>query len=343
MVTGMQVLHAASDAVVLMYHHVSGETPASTSVTVETFAAHMDYLASNKFHVWPLARVLNYLVNDTPLPEKTVVITFDDAYKSVYEAAFPELKKHQWPFTVFVTTQYIDTGYHNFMSWSQLQEVEQYGASIGNHTHSHPHLIRHDENESQQKWLQRVIGEIDRAQTILGQHIAKPLPVVAYPYGEYSTEIQALLKRAGYYGFGQHSGALGAWSNPYALPRYPMASGYDDMKNFAIKVNSRSLPVIATQPEDGVLSSHSGRAELHLKIADGDFLQSAITCYASGQGKIQTQWSANGTLTVQANQTLQPGRSKFNCTVPSRTETGIFYWYSFLWMKPEADGRWYTE
>lgn len=337
--------YASNDAVILMYHHVSNSTPASTSVSPETFEKHLDYLEDNHFNVLALSTVINYLVNDKSLPEKTVVFTFDDAYKSVYNTAYPALKKRNWPFTVFVTTQYIDSKYNNFMSWQQLQEVARYGAEIGNHSHTHAHLIRHGKNESQAQWLQRTVTEIDTAQTIIGKHIKYPLPVFAYPYGEYTTEIQALLKNSGYYGIGQHSGAVGPFSNPYALPRFPMAVGYDDMKNFAIKVNSKALPVTATYPADGVLPPLAEHTQLLLKVADNDYSKKRLACYASGQGRIQAQWHPDDSheLVVIANENLKPGRTKFNCTAPSLSKSDIFYWYSFLWIKPEANGEWYRE
>jgi len=337
--------HASNDAVILMYHHVSDTTPPITSVTPETFEKHLSYLEDKHFNVLPLSTVINSLVNDKSLPEKTVVFTFDDAYKSVYEAAYPALKKRNWPFTVFVTTQYIDSKYHNFMNWQQLQEIERYGADIGNHSHTHAHLIRHGDNETEAQWLQRAVTEIDTAQTIIGKHIKYPLPVFAYPYGEYTTQIQALLKKLGYYGIGQHSGAAGSFSNPYALPRFPMAVGYDDMKNFAIKVNSKALPVTATYPADGLLHPLAEQTQLLLKVADNDYSKKRLACYASGQGRIQAQWHPKdrNELIVTANEKLNPGRTKFNCTAPSLSKNGVFYWYSFLWMKPEDSGKWYQE
>jgi len=340
-----QLSYASNDAVILMYHHVSDTTPPVTSVTPETFEKHLSYLEDNHFNVLPLSTVLNYLVNDKSLPEKTVVFTFDDAYKSVFETAYPALKKRNWPFTVFVTTQYIDVKYHNFMSWQQLQEIERYGAEIGNHSHTHAHLIRHARNETDAQWLKRVLAEINTAQTIIGKHIQYPLPVFAYPYGEYTTQLQALLKKSAYYGIGQQSGAVGPFSNPYALPRYPMAAGYDDMKNFAIKVNSKALPVTATYPADGVLPPLAEQTQLLLKLANDDYSKKHLACYASGQGRIQTHWHPDdhNELSVIANENLKPGRTKFNCTAPSLSKNGVFYWYSFLWMKPEDNGEWYRE
>src|SRR5690625_4169900 len=82
-------LHAT---VVLQYHHVSDTTPPSTSVTPELFEQHLDYLAAEGFHVASLPEIVAKLKKDEALPDKTVVLTFDDAYSSVYDIAFPLMK-----------------------------------------------------------------------------------------------------------------------------------------------------------------------------------------------------------------------------------------------------------
>ncbi len=346
--------HAADTAastgnslVVLMYHHVDEDTPPITSVTPATFRRHLDYLESAGFRIWPLSRALQYLVTDQPVPDKTVVITFDDAYRSVYDHAFPELEKRGWPFAVFVTSRYIDEGYKEFMSWQQLQTLARAGAEIGNHSHTHPHLVQRDWPQ-RREWKQAVIHEIDHAQQRIAKHISKPLPVFAYPYGETDSELQFILKKMGYYGLGQHSGAIGAYSNPYALPRYPVATGYDDLESFAIKVNSKALPVRSTDPADGVLTDGRKTTRppiLKIRLADGDYDPERIACYASGQGRIRSHWARdeNRQLVVQARQPLSAGRTKYNCTAPSLSKKGVYYWFSFLWMKPLENGHWYRD
>ncbi|HEX7762143.1 MAG TPA: polysaccharide deacetylase, partial [Cellvibrio sp.] len=87
----------ASAAVVILYHHVSDTTPKSTSISPAAFEAQMDYLAKNNFTVVPLLELTEKLRKGEPLPDKTVAISFDDSYASVYESAFPRLKKRGWP------------------------------------------------------------------------------------------------------------------------------------------------------------------------------------------------------------------------------------------------------
>ena len=122
----------------------------------------MQYLADNEFTVWPLSQTLDSLKLGYPIPTKTVVLTFDDAYRSVYTEAFPLLKAKAWPFTVFVTTKYISEGYSGFMNWSQLREIEKHGGEIGNHSHTHGYFIRKKDGEIDSRWRQRIMREINQ-------------------------------------------------------------------------------------------------------------------------------------------------------------------------------------
>ena len=332
-------------AVILMYHHVSNDTPASTSISPVKFKKHIEYLIDNNFTIWPLSKTLSYLVTNKSLPSKTVVITFDDAYKSVYTKAFPLLKKHKLPFTVFVTTGYIGEENFNFMSWDQLREITMSGGELGNHSDRHEHLVRKKNNETAQQWRLRIRNEIIRAQTILKEQTGNPIRVVAYPYGEYSTELKKIIMDLGYFGLGQHSGVAHRSSDFQSIPRYPLSTGFDDLEDFALKVSSLSLPVTVISPKNGVLSKEIEIPELKLQLHEADYDKNNFACYASGQGKIKLQWlnKDQGLVNVKANSVISPGRTKYNCTAPSRNKNNVFYWFSFLWMKPLADGSWYIE
>lgn len=336
---------ADDNAVILMYHNVSAETPASTSVTPARFKQHMQYLADNGYTVWPLFKTLLHLSTGKAVPAKTVVLTFDDAYKSIYEEAFPVLKQNGWPFTVFVTTQYMGEGYTNFMSWQQLREVTKFGGEAGNHSVSHPHFVRRRSTESSKQWHERITDEIRQAQNILQQEVENPIRAVAYPYGEYSIEVKKLLRELGYFGIGQHSGAVSRLTDFQAVPRFPMATGFDDMENFAIKVASKNLPVTVLSPGDGVINADVDIPELTVRLEAGDYKKSGLRCYATGQGCIHHEWIADedAVVNVRAHKMIRPGRTKYNCTAPSTNEDDVFYWFSFLWMKPEMDGSWYRE
>jgi len=334
-----------SRAVILVYHNVAEDTSPATSVTPDAFRQHMEYLADNGYTVWPLYKTLVFLASGKRVPPKTVVVTFDDAYRSVYTEAFPVLKEKNWPFTVFVTTKYINDEHGHYMTWNQLREMERAGAQIGNHTVSHPYMIRQRKGENRFRWQDRMTGEIEDAQKKLIDEGLKPIRVLAYPYGEYSWPLRELVAGLGYYALGQQSGAISWQSDFHALPRFPVTTGYDSLDDFALKVTTKNLPVQVLAPEDGVLDARTEIPELTLQLKSGDYDKSGFTCYASGQGKIQFEWlnQPETVVAVRANKAIKPGRTKYNCTAPAKREANEYYWFSFLWMKPQADGSWYSD
>jgi len=336
---------AADSAVVLEYHHVSTDAPDSTRVTPSTFESHLDFLAEHGFTVWPLRRILRHLDEGEPVPDKTVALTFDDAYESVYTEAFPRLEKRGWPFTVFVSTDYIDRGYSNYADWDQLREMAGDGADLGNHSRSHPHLVRRRDGESRQQWLARVRAQVTGAQKRLEAETDGAVKIFAYPFGEYTDAVEGLVRDLGFYGMGQQSGAVGAASDLAAAPRFPMATGFADMDQFATKVRSRALPAKVLAPDSRLLDGEPARPALRLRIPDGPYRLKQLACYASGQGRMDLQWldRSEGTVSVRPRKPLGPGRTKYNCTAPSSETSGVFYWYSYLWIKPRADGSWYAE
>jgi len=334
---------ADNSAVVLEYHHVASDTPPSTSVTPETFERHMDHLADNDFHVWSLPRLVEAVRAGETVPERTVAITFDDGYRSVYSEVFPRLRKRGWPFTIFVSTAYIDGGDRNFVTWDQLREMEAAGVTIANHTVNHPHMVRRLEGESEPEWRRRMRREIVDAQARLEKEVERPARLFAYPFGEYSPAVEEIVADLGFVGFGQQSGAFGPDSNYTALPRFPIATAFAGLESFALKVRSRPLPVARTEPESGVLGPDDARPRLRITLAPGPYRAESIRCYLGGDTiPIDLEKSDPPRLLVRPARALGAGRSKINCTAPA-TDGDQWFWYSFLWMKPHDDGRWYRE
>jgi len=323
-------LASQNTAVILMYHHFGESRHPSTNIRLEQFEQHLQFLEKNNFQILPLDTVLEAIQNNNPLPNKSVIITMDDAYRSVYSEAYPRLKQRGWPFTVFVSSDYIDKGFSNYMSWQQMREMEQHGASFGNHSRSHDYLIRRLENETETSWQQRVSDDISVAQQRLRDELKKTIDVIAYPYGEYNLAIANITDQLGLIGMGQHSGAIGTASDFRFLPRFPMNENFGEMDGFKSKVTSLAMPLLKTPQTDPVTSE--SRPTLKVKLKQP---LTQLTCFASGQGKIQVQWLDEITFTVQAINDLPTGRSRYNCTAPS-TEPGRYYWFSQLWIRPEG-------
>ncbi len=321
----------SSSVAVFMYHHFGETRYPSTNIRLEQFDAHLDYLANNGFHVLPLQEALDAIRNQQPLPDRSVVITMDDAYRSVYSEAYPRLKARGWPFTVFVSTDYIDNGYSNYMTWKQMQEMAKHGASYGNHTRSHAYLVRRLDGESDDQWQTRVRTDLGDAQQRLEQQLNTTLKIVAYPYGEYNDGVRAIADGLGLIGMGQHSGAIGPLSDFLALPRYPMAEAFGDIGEF--KTKALSLPLAVQHVTPAEPTTERERPAIQVQLAASDARIQQLACFASGQGRMEIEWINELSFRIQAAKPLPAGRSRYNCTAPSM-QAGRFYWFSQPWIRP---------
>ena len=328
----------ADHGVILLYHHIGEDTPPSTSVTTTQFRQHLDYLAENDFKVIPLLQLLDSLAEGKAVPDNAVAITFDDAYRSVYDNALPLLKKRDLPFTVFVATDAVDRNYQSMMTWSQLQEMQQLGAEIGGHSVTHSFLVRRHKNETEHNWQLRVSNEITDSIQRLEQQLGTMVKSFAYPYGEYDETLMKIVSEQGLYGLAQQSGSVGTETPMNAIPRFSMATGFDSMERFALALNSRPLPVVDQSDSTIVQRVNQPLGKLQLQLAPGEYRIDQLNCFSS----------SGEHLTVERNQfeleiTLPPwrvGRNKINCTAPSDYQPTDYFWFSKLWLVTDDKGNW---
>ena len=330
----------AGSAKVLLYHHVSNDTPAATSVSPATFDAHLDLIEREGYEVVPLTRIVEALVSGGELNSRWVAITFDDAYQSVASVAAPRLAARGWPFTVFISTDYVDDGYGLYLSWEDLRGLEAGGASMANHTRAHEHMVRRRDAESLTAWQDRLAKEVTDAQTRLEQELDAPLRLFAFPYGEFTGEVAGLMQSLGFVSFGQQSGPIGSTTSPYAIPRFPLAKGFDSVQSLAEKLRTEQLPLMDPEPPASLLSADAGPPLLELSISDAAGIRpGSLNCFVAGQPNAKVIWG--DPVSVQAGESLRPGRSKYTCTAPHPKIPGAYYWHTHLYIKPRSDGTWY--
>jgi len=335
---------AADHAVILMYHHFGDDTPPSTSVTLAQFDAHLDYLAGNGYRIWPLEKIVAQLRKRQPLPDKVVAISVDDAYRSVYHEAWPRLHARGWPFTVFVATDPVDEGLPAMMSWEQMREMAAAGVTFANHSRAHDHLVRRRPGEDEAQWRSRVRDDLQHAQARLQAEIGRAPPLFAYPYGEYDSDLRALVGELGYSAFGQQSGPVSHYADPLALPRFPMAVAFAGLDDVRDKLQAQPLPVLRAEPDDPLLAPDATRPVLTLTLQAGGYDPDTLGCYVSGQGRVAPRWldAQRSGFSVQAEKPLAVGRSRYNCTARPRDGSG-WLWYSQPWILRHPDGSWYRE
>lgn len=329
---------AEPHAVVLVYHHVSEQTPPSTSVTPAQFEQHLDYLAEHNYRVWPLKRVLDAVLKGAEsIPERVVALTFDDAYESVYSEAHPRLSARGWPYTVFVNTDAIDAGRSPYLGWAKLGELAEAGVAIENHSAAHAHMSRPEAGESEREWRRRVRADIQKAHRKIAGEIDLAPELFAYPYGEDSPALAEIVAEDHEYGLAQRSGPVGPLTDPLSIPRFPMATDFASMERLELAVRSRPLPVSQTKVRAAGLAGSGHIDRIELQIESGGFRAGQINCFAGSGQRLESTIGEHAPwqVMIDVGGVGKPGRNKVNCTVPAADGSGDFYWYSWQWLVVE--------
>ena len=324
---------------ILMYHHVSGSTPRSTSVSPDELRTHLRYLRDNNFNVIALNDAIDAMRGNQPLPDKAVVLTFDDAYENIYSAGRPILQEFDMPWTLFVTTDPIGERPGSYMSWEQLRTLHQEGVIIANHSQDHAHFPRRHGYASENAWREAVIENIQGAEQKIQQEVGVSHKLFAFPYGEYDNALLAIIDELGYTGFAQHSGGFGPSSDTRAIPRFAAAGVYANLESLATKMAALAFPIRAVQYDDTLLGHAQDRPVLEIAFEVRDFRPAQVTCFVRNQPQ-EVEWVDSETLRIQAEQPINIGRSRYNCTAPSISKPGRYYWYSQQWIRMDAQGFW---
>ncbi len=327
---------AQGHAVILQYHHVSESTPSSTSVTPKRFAEHLDYI-SQHYTVLSLEKVITAMRNNETLPDNSLAITFDDGYRNILENAHPLLKHRGFPYTIFVNPALQGTR-KNLLTWPELKLMSQEGVTIANHYLAHEHLLFKQQGKTDAQWLSDHESNILLAEEIIESYIGSSPRYFAYPYGEYNNAIQALLKKHNMIGFAQHSGAISAESDFTALPRFPASGVYSNLNTLKIKMASLAFPVIENSITEPALNATGEVDAITLKIDLADIYPSQVACYYRGD-TLPLAWEEN-TVSVSGPEQFPAGRSRINCTAPSKSQRPRYYWFSQPFFVPTESGEW---
>lgn len=179
---------------ILMYHHINFLTPGASkelqdlTVSPETFEKQMMYLFQQNYQPITFGQFFDFLEESGKLPEKSLIITFDDGWKNQYQYAFPVLKKYNFPATFFIVVNQI--GGDLFMGWGQLKELLNNGMEIGSHTMTHPNLKKLISSQ--------LTYEIEESKIILEKNLNYQIEVFAYPYGIFDSRITKAVRKANY-------------------------------------------------------------------------------------------------------------------------------------------------
>ncbi len=171
----------AVTAPIIFYHHViSGDPPNIYCVTTDAFTEQMDYLQSNGYSVIPISLLVTAIKVGANLPDRPIVISFDDGNADIYDNAFPIMHKYGFTGTLYLVVNYLDQD--TFLSTDQVVELQNAGWEIGNHSMSHPNLAGMQADLSFQ---------IVNSKKFLAKKFNAPIDTFAYPYGETDPDINS--------------------------------------------------------------------------------------------------------------------------------------------------------
>ncbi len=209
--------------IVLNYHKVDN-IHNSLSVIPEDFERQMRYLSENGYNTITPEQLYDNITTGAELPEKPILITFDDGYQDNYDNAYPILKKYNMKATIFVVTGFL--GKHkNYLTWEEAKELENSGISIESHTLNHKSMT---ELSDEQLRVELVNSRID-----IKEKLGKESYFMAYPTGTYNLHIANMVKEAGYKGaFTIKYGNADGNTNVYAIERIPIFHTENTNKDF---------------------------------------------------------------------------------------------------------------
>ncbi|MEV1083315.1 polysaccharide deacetylase family protein [Streptomyces sp. NPDC050211] len=212
---------------ILMYHAVAAEPSAATralSVTPEAFAEQMAVIADLGLAPISTAELAERWRYGGPLPDRPVLVTFDDGYEGVHRHALPVLTKHSFAATVFVTTGWLRGPHHaggelgTMLDWDQVRDLAAAGVEIGGHSHTHPQLDQLPDD--------RLRRELILCKEIVQDELGSVPGSFAYPYGYSSRRVREAVHETGYgQALAVNNGLARRRQGPYALTRLTVRRG----------------------------------------------------------------------------------------------------------------------
>jgi peptidoglycan/xylan/chitin deacetylase (PgdA/CDA1 family) len=208
---------------VLVWHDVLPQKDVWFDTTTATFATQLDAIARGGFHVITLAALRDHLLNGTPVPPKSLVLTFDDNGHGIYENAFPLLERHRFAATLFVHTNFVGkttSKHHN--TWDELRAMERSGLiDVQSQTANHPPDLTKLSDAD-------VLHEFRLSAYSLEHRLGRKIYAVVYPYDVYDARVERLAAQSGYVlGFTEDWGGAGDSASLLEIHRYSILTRFD--------------------------------------------------------------------------------------------------------------------
>jgi peptidoglycan/xylan/chitin deacetylase (PgdA/CDA1 family) len=221
---------SAGTPVPILMYHVIADPPADAPypqlyVSEADFAAQMRWLARHGYRAVTQRHVWEHWHRGRPLPPKPVVISFDDGYRGVAEAALPHMRSRSWPGVLNLTVRNLRVS--GGLSPYKVRTLLQAGWELASHSITHPDLTGLDDRA--------LAHEVGDSRRVLRSRFGVPVDFFCYPSGRYDARVIAAVRRAGYLGATTTVEGLAGPRAPYELRRVRV-SGDDGVAGLAGKL-----------------------------------------------------------------------------------------------------------
>lgn len=211
---GFILMTPAPEGFPILEYHTITNTPDPSSeiynVPPAEFSAQLDYLQENGYTTITLNDFARAQRFGDPLPEKPIVLTFDDGYADNYSEMLPILEAHGMTAVIYVITN--ELGKHGYLTMSQLKEMQARGIEIGSHTADHLPLVTLND--------EFLVNQIRTSKIFLEWSGLEPIGSLSYPNGVYNSQIIQMLKDENYLtAVTGEAGLNNLDSDPYTLRR----------------------------------------------------------------------------------------------------------------------------
>jgi peptidoglycan/xylan/chitin deacetylase (PgdA/CDA1 family) len=190
---------------ILMYHSIAEQASEKFrpfTLSPALFADHVAYLLWRGYTPITVSQFIEMRHKNTrqSIPERPVILTFDDGFADFFSAALPVLQRYHFPATIYIATAYMNGTSHwlkrsgessrRMLRWEQVREIDMSGIECGAHSHHHLQLDTLSYTEARE--------EIISSKQLLEEHLEKPVVSFAYPHGYHSMALKQIVREVGF-------------------------------------------------------------------------------------------------------------------------------------------------
>lgn len=310
--------------IVLCYHRVEGKAGGMYSLSPEEFEREMKALQDAGIAVISMNDYLAWKKGEKVIPPRSALITIDDGYVSGYTAAWPILKKFNYPFTMFVYTRYISVGGKS-ITWQQLEQMRDEGVDIQSHTTSHDDLVTPKFKPADMDYDTWLMKELADSKNTLEEKLGIRVFALSVPYGKHSPKVLEAATKAGYELLFTVNGRKNDFATPNEqIGRYSMEADKPQIFEAALNnwpgggapggppVSAVTAATISASPADGEQASSAAPVIKANLTAFGEIDPSSVQMRLSGIGPVSPKFdAASKEISYHVTQPLHDA----NCTV----------------------------